>query len=52
MTRPHVDVPFRSDDRIGVPARGFDAGAVATIEAFSAELASATFDEKRLHLDA
>lgn len=51
VTPPHVDVPFHSDARIGVVERVFEADALRTTEAFRAELASATFDEKRLRLD-
>lgn len=50
VTPPHVDVPFHSDTRIGVVAHVFEEDALHTIEAFRAELASATFDERRLVL--
>jgi hypothetical protein len=49
VTRSHVDVPFHSDTTVGVLAH-FDEGASATIESFRAELASASFDERRLVL--
>jgi hypothetical protein len=50
VTQPHVDVPFHSDATIGVVAHVFADDALRTIAAFEAELHSATFDEKRLHL--
>ena len=51
VSRPHVDVPFHSDARIGVVERVFEADAMRTVHAFRTELASASFDEKRLLLD-
>lgn len=51
VTQPHVDVPFHSDASIGVVAHVFAEDALRTITAFEDELHSATFDEKRLHLD-
>jgi hypothetical protein len=51
VTQPHVDVPFHSDATIGVVAHVFAEDALRTIASFEAELHSATFDEKRLHLD-
>ena len=51
VTRPHVDVPFHSDARVGVVAHVFEADALRTIDEFRAELGSAAFDEKRLVLD-
>jgi hypothetical protein len=51
VTRPHVDVPFHSDARVGVVAHVFEADALRTIDEFRAELGSAAFDEKRLSLD-
>jgi hypothetical protein len=50
VTRSHVDVPFHSDASVGVLAHAFDAGSLATIESFRAELGSASSDEKRLVL--
>jgi hypothetical protein len=49
VSREHVDVPFHNDREIGVlakPAPDF----VDTIEAFRAELDSASFDARRLEL--
>lgn len=51
VTRSHVDVPFHSDTTVGVVAHVFRGDALRTIDAFRAELESATFDEKRLLLD-
>ena len=48
VTPPHVDVPFHSDAQVGVVAHAFEDDALPTVEAFRAELGSATFDEKRL----
>jgi len=52
VTPPHVDVPFHSDVRVGVLAHVFTEDELRTISEFRAELGAATFDEKRLHLDA
>ncbi len=51
VSRPHVDVPFHSDETVGVVAHVFEDDALRTVEAFRSELGSATFDEKRLLLD-
>lgn len=51
VTSSHVDVPFHSDARVGVVSHVFTDDALRTILEFSAELASATFDERRLLLD-
>ena len=51
VSSSHVDVPFHSDARIGVFAHVFSEDELRTIAEFRAELASATFDEKRLLLD-
>ena len=50
VSREHVDVPFHNDREVGVVAHVFDRDATATIEAFSAELYSASFDARRLSL--
>ncbi|MCZ7587775.1 MAG: hypothetical protein M5U27_02695 [Gaiella sp.] len=50
VTRPHLDVPFHTDARIGVVAHVFEGDALRTREAFRAELQSSSFDEKRLRL--
>ncbi len=51
VSRAHVDVPFRNDPRIGVVECVFAADVLRTIEQFKVELASATFDERRLELE-
>ena len=51
VSREHVDLPFHNDREIGVVAHVFADDAAATIEAFSAELYSASFDARRLTLD-
>jgi hypothetical protein len=50
VSRPHVDVPFANDARVGVVPHVFAADALRTVEAFRAELLSAAFDEHRLEL--
>lgn len=50
VTSTHLDVPFHSDMTVGVVAHAFEDGSLPTIEAFRAELDSASFDEKRLVL--
>ena len=50
VTRPHLDVPFHSDARVGVVAHVFEDDALRTRDAFRAELHSSSFDEKRLRL--
>jgi len=51
VTREHVDVPFWNDVRVGVVDHVLPADLERTVEAFRAELASARFDERRLHLE-
>lgn len=51
VTREHLDVPFHNDREIGVVQHVFGTGAASTIEAFTAELYSASFDARRLALD-
>ncbi len=51
VSEPHVDVPFHHDTRIGVVEHVFGDDVVATIEAFRAQLYSATFDSRRLDLE-
>ena len=51
VTPSHVDVPFHTDARIGVVPHVFAEDALRTVDAFRAELDSATFDERRLLLD-
>ena len=50
VTVSHVDLPFWHDPSIGVVRHVFAADAVRTIEAFHAELHSASFDQRRLTL--
>jgi hypothetical protein len=50
VTHAHVDVPFHNDERIGVVEHVFADDAARTLEEFRAELFSASFDERRLHL--
>ncbi len=49
VSRAHIDVPFHNDREIGVLALA-RRGLTATIEAFEAELYSASFDARRLDL--
>jgi hypothetical protein len=51
VTREHVDLPFHNDREVGVVAHVFADDVSATIEAFSDELYSETFDARRLTLD-
>ena len=51
VSRPHVDLPFWNDARVGVVEHAFEADALHAIEEFRAQLASAQFDERRLDLD-
>ena len=51
VTAAHVDVPFHCDMHVGVAAHVFADDELRTIASFRAELASTTFDEKRLQLD-
>jgi hypothetical protein len=46
----HVDLPFHDDPEIGVVEHVFAADTETTVEAFRAELYSASFDARRLHL--
>lgn len=50
VSQRHVDLPFWNDAKIGVVEHVFRGDAIATIEAFRAELHGATFDERRLAL--
>ena len=47
---PFSIVTGHTDATVGVVAHVFDEGALPTIEAFRAELAAVSFDEKRLVL--
>jgi hypothetical protein len=50
VSRPHVDLPFFNDPEVGVVAHVFPEDAALTLEAFRAELYSASFDARRLNL--
>jgi hypothetical protein len=50
VSRPHVDLPFFNDPEVGVVAHLFAEDTALTLEAFRAELYSASFDARRLHL--
>jgi hypothetical protein len=50
VSHAHVDVPFHNDAAIGVVEHVFADDALRTIAEFRAELYSATFDDRRLHL--
>jgi hypothetical protein len=50
VTAPHLDVPFHNDREIGVVEHVFAADAERVVEEFAAELYSACFDARRLHL--
>ena len=50
VSQPHVDVPFHNDREIGVVEHVFPEDALATLEAFEAELWSTSFDARRLAL--
>jgi hypothetical protein len=52
VTHSHVDFPFWNDPYIGVVEHVFETDATRTIDAFRTELASASFDLKRLELEA
>jgi hypothetical protein len=51
VSHAHVDFPFWNDPSVGVLEHVFGADALRTVEAFRAELASASFDTKRLELE-
>jgi hypothetical protein len=50
VSAEHVDVPFHNDPEIGVVEHVFHADADRAVEAFTAELYSASFDSRRLVL--
>jgi hypothetical protein len=50
VSREHVDVPFHNDAHVGVVEHVFPDDAEAAVAAFRAELYSAHFDARRLHL--
>jgi hypothetical protein len=51
VTREHVDLPFHNDREIGVVGHHFESDVTTTIDEFTAELYSASFDARRLSLD-
>lgn len=50
VSQQHVDVPFRNDASVGVVSHVFARDALREVDAFRAELSSASFDERRLDL--
>jgi hypothetical protein len=52
VSHSHVDLPFHHDAHVGVVEHVFSEDAVTTLDAFRAELYSASFDSRRLLLDA
>ena len=50
VSREHLDLPFHNDDEIGVVEHVFPDDVMRTIDAFRAELYSASFDARRLLL--
>jgi hypothetical protein len=51
VSEPHVDIPFHNDREVGVVEHMFVEDALATLDAFRAELWSASFDARRLALE-
>ena len=51
VSSDHVDLPFHNDPAVGVVEHVFASDALASVEEFRAELDSARFDARRLHLD-
>ena len=51
VSHAHVDFPFWNDRSVGVAEHVYSPGALASVEEFRKELASATFDRKRLELE-
>jgi len=51
VTQEHVDIPFRNDRVVGVVSHVFARDAERTLEEFRTQLASASFDERRLDLE-
>jgi hypothetical protein len=50
VSQEHVDLPFHNDGAVGVVDHLFARDALRTIDEFEAELYSASFDARRLHL--
>ena len=51
VSHEHVDLPFHNDREIGVIEHVFAADALATLDEFSEELWSSSFDARRLALE-
>jgi hypothetical protein len=51
VSTEHVDLPFHNDPEVGVVPHVFPADAERMVEEFRAELDSASFDARRLHLE-
>jgi len=51
VSRPHVDLPFWNDLKVGVIDHVFTEDALVALDAFRSELQSARFDERRLQLE-
>jgi hypothetical protein len=51
VSQAHLDIPFCNDRSVGVVAHVFDVDAHRAVAEFRAELSSARFDERRLHLE-
>jgi hypothetical protein len=51
VSQEHVDLPFHNDGSVGVVEHVFPDDALRTVEEFSAELSSASFDAHRLLLE-
>lgn len=51
VSRPHVDLPFWNDEKVGVVEHVFSDDAARSVERFRAELWSARFDERRMLLE-
>jgi hypothetical protein len=50
VSHPHVDVPFHNDREVGVVEHMFAEDLPVTLEEFTAELWSSSFDARRLAL--
>ena len=51
VTQLHVDLPFWNDPSVGVVDHVFAKDAFRAVDDFRSELYSASFDERRLHLE-
>ena len=51
VSHDHVDLPFHHDGAVGVVEHVFARDALRTVEEFTAELYSTSFDARRLSLD-